>query len=174
MSLLTQPADVAPITREAVAQRLKGGKVDIASEVYKWAMLACLLVSLAILVLLIWSVLGEGLEVLLDRGTGFLTSGNSGDSTTAGMWQAIYGSFFIALFVAATLSVVTAPLTVVSLPGEALAFVRADDFSWSRIPDIGWFPRRGSSDIRTPLGGSLLVTVLAMLVARPFGVRQAI
>ena len=33
-------------------------------------------------------------------GLGFLTSGNSGDSTTAGMWQAIYGSFFIALFVA--------------------------------------------------------------------------
>lgn len=100
MSLLTQPADMAPITREAVAERLKGGKVDIANEVYKWTMLACLLVSLAILVLLIWSVLGDGLEVLIDRGTSFLTSGNSGDSTTAGMWQAIYGSFFIALFVA--------------------------------------------------------------------------
>lgn len=100
MSLLTQPADMAPITREAVAERLKGGKVDIANAVYKWTMLACLLVSLAVLVLLIWSVLGDGLEVLSDRGLDFLTQGNSGDSTTAGMWQAIYGSFFIALFVA--------------------------------------------------------------------------
>ncbi len=100
MSLLTQPADMAPITREAVAERLKGGKLDIGNAIYKWTMLACLLVSLAVLVLLIWSVLGDGLEVLTDRGLDFLTQGNSGDSTTAGMWQAIYGSFFIALFVA--------------------------------------------------------------------------
>jgi phosphate transport system permease protein len=100
MSVLTQPADMAPMTREAVAARLKGGKVDLADAVYRWTMLGALLVSLAVLVLLIWSVLGDGLEVLTDRGLDFLTTGNSGDSTAAGMWQAIYGSFFIALFVA--------------------------------------------------------------------------
>ena len=31
MSVLTQPADMAPLTREAVAERLKGTKVDVAN-----------------------------------------------------------------------------------------------------------------------------------------------
>jgi phosphate transport system permease protein len=100
MSLLTQPGDVAPITRQAVAERLTGAKRDYLDSAYKWAMLTSLLVSLAILVLLILSVLGDGLDVLLDRGFGFLTTGNSSDPAAAGMWQAIYGSFFIAVFVA--------------------------------------------------------------------------
>ena len=94
MSVLTQPTDMA------VAERLQGGKLDIGNAIFKWTMLGALLVSLAILLLLIFSVLGDGLEVLTDRGLDFITQGNSGDSTTAGMWQAIYGSFFIALFVA--------------------------------------------------------------------------
>ncbi len=78
MSLLTQPADVAPMTREAVAARLKGGKVDVAEPGLQVDDAGRLLVSLAVLVLLIWSVLGDGLEVLTDRGLEFLTTGNSG------------------------------------------------------------------------------------------------
>ena len=136
MSLLTQPADAAPITREAVAARLKGGKVDVPNLVYKWTMLACLLVSLAVLVLLIWSVLGDGLEVLTDRGLGFLTNGNSGDSTTAGMWQAIYGSFFIALFVA-----------VVAFPLGIAAAVYIEEYA-----EDTWFTSLVSVNIRNLAG----------------------
>ena len=76
----------------------------------------------------------------------------------------------IALFVAATLSVVITVLIVVSLIGEALAFVRGEDFTWSSLTDIGWFPRRGFYDIGTLIVGSLIVTVIAMVVAWPLGV----
>lgn len=136
MSVLTQPADMAPMTREAVAERLKGGKVDIGNAVYKWAMFSALLISLAVLVLLIWSVLGDGLEVLTDRGLSFLTNGNSGDSTTAGMWQAIYGSFFIAVFVA-----------VVAFPLGIAAAVYIEEYATDN-----WFTSLISVNIRNLAG----------------------
>ncbi len=80
----------------------------------------------------------------------------------------------VALFAAATLSVVITVLIVVSLVGEALAFVRGEDFTWNSLTDIGWFPRRGFYDIGTLIVGSLIVTVIAMLVAWPLGVGAAI
>jgi phosphate transport system permease protein len=101
MSLLTHPADMAPLTHEAVAERLKGTKVDVPNAVYKWAMFGALAITLAILVLLIASFFGAGIEVLSNRGMGFLTVGNSSDPAEAGMWQAILGSALIAAFVAA-------------------------------------------------------------------------
>lgn len=100
MSVLTQPVDVAPLTREAVEARLRSEKVDVWDVVFRWGMLFALLLSLAILLILIWTVVSDGAEVLLERGMDFITSGNSGDPATAGMWQAIWGSFWIALFVA--------------------------------------------------------------------------
>ena len=99
MSVLTQPADMAPLTRAAVADRLKGTKVDVPNTLYKWGMFASLGVTLAVLVLLVGSVFGAGIEVLLDRGLEFLTVGNSSDPAEAGMWQAIFGSALIAIFV---------------------------------------------------------------------------
>jgi phosphate transport system permease protein len=99
MSVLTQPADMAPLTRAAVSERLKGTKVDVPNTLYKWGMFASLGVTLAVLVLLVGSVFGAGIEVLLDRGLEFLTVGNSSDAAEAGMWQAIFGSALIAVFV---------------------------------------------------------------------------
>ena len=100
MSILSVPADTAPLTQEAVARRLKGAKTDVPNAVYKYAMLTALLISLAIIVVLVVSVVGDGLSVLTDRGLDFLTVGNSSESADAGMWQAIYGSAVIAAFVA--------------------------------------------------------------------------
>ncbi len=136
MSVFTQPIDTAPLTRVAVAERLKGGKVDIGNAVFKWTMLSALLVSLAILLLLIFSVLGDGLEVLTDRGLDFITRGNSGDSATAGMWQAIYGSFFIALFVA-----------VVAFPLGIAAAVYIEEYAKD-----SWFTSLISVNIRNLAG----------------------
>jgi phosphate transport system permease protein len=99
MSVLTQPADMAPLTRAAVAERLKGTEVDVPNTLYKWGMFASLGVTLAVLVLLVGSVFVAGIEVLLDRGLEFLTVGNSSDPAEAGMWQAIFGSALIAVFV---------------------------------------------------------------------------
>lgn len=101
MSIITQPGHVAGATQGAVAERLKGARTDWPNLLYKGALFTALLISLAILVVLIASVLTDGLEVLGDRGLDFLTTGNSGDPALAGMWQAIYGSFWIAAFVAA-------------------------------------------------------------------------
>ena len=99
MSVLTQPADMAPLTRAAVAERLKGTEVDVPNTLYKWGMFASLGVTLAVLVLLVGSVFVAGIEVLVDRGLEFLTVGNSSDPAEAGMWQAIFGSALIAVFV---------------------------------------------------------------------------
>jgi phosphate transport system permease protein len=79
-----------------------------------------------------------------------------------------------ALLGAASLSVVITILIVASLIGEAWSFVNGPDFTWASLSDIGWFPRRGQFDIGTLLVGSLIVTIIAMVVAWPLGVGAAI
>lgn len=68
---------------------------------------------------------------------------------------------------AAIVSVVISVLIVLSLAGQATAFLRAIDPS--QLTAEGWFPRRGMFDIRTIVAGTLLVTLIAMLVAVPLG-----
>ena len=79
-----------------------------------------------------------------------------------------------ALFGAAVLSVVITVLIVLSLISEAWSFVTGEDFEWSSLTDIGWFPRRGFYDIGTLVVGSVIVTMIAMVVAWPLGVGSAI
>jgi phosphate transport system permease protein len=78
-----------------------------------------------------------------------------------------------AFFAAALLSVVISALIVLSLAREAWTF--ASEVVWASVwQDRGWFPRRGLYDIATLLAGSLIVTVIAMLVAGPIGMASAI
>ena len=76
------------------------------------------------------------------------------------------------LFASALASVVISALIVLSLVGEAWTFVSQVEAAalWSD----GWFPRRGMYDIKTIVAGSLIVTVVAMLVAVPLGLGGAI
>ncbi len=136
MSVLSQPADAGALTREAVARRLKGAKVDVADTAYRWALLAALLASLGILVLLVGSILGDGTEVLVDRGLDFLTSGNSSTEASAGLWQAIYGSAWIAVFVIG-----------LSFPLGIAAAVYLEEYAPS-----GWFTRLITVNIRNLAG----------------------
>jgi phosphate transport system permease protein len=136
MSVLSQPVDVAPLTRDAVAARLHRTKVDVWDVVYRWAMLAALLATLAVLLLLIWTVVAEGADVLLDRGLDFITVGNSGNPATAGMWQAIWGSFWIALFVVG-----------LAFPLGIAAAVYLEEYAGE-----GWFTRFVSVNIRNLAG----------------------
>ncbi len=92
---LTSPA----VTTEVVAARLRGSRRDVRGLVFKYALLAALMVALGILVALLLSVASEGMAVLGDRGLDFLTSGTSGDPERAGVWQALVGSFWISVFV---------------------------------------------------------------------------
>jgi phosphate transport system permease protein len=133
---MTQPLDVAPLTREAVHARLTSGKVGVADRAYRWALSASLLATLAILLLLLWTIVGNGAEVLADRGLDFLTSGNSGTSGEAGLWQAIYGSFWIAAFVVG-----------LAFPLGIAAAVYLEEYARS-----GWFTRLVTVNIRNLAG----------------------
>ena len=73
---------------------------------------------------------------------------------------------------AAGISVVISVLIVVSLSGEAFAFLR--DVDLGSLFSEGWFPRRGTFDVRTLITGTLLVSLIAMIVATPIGLGAAI
>ena len=73
---------------------------------------------------------------------------------------------------AALVSVVISALIVLSLASEAWTFV--SQVEWKTLWTDGWFPRRGLYDVRTIFVGSLLVTVVAMLVAMPLGLGAAV
>jgi phosphate transport system permease protein len=77
-----------------------------------------------------------------------------------------------AFFGAAAFSVVISAAIVLSLAGRAVSFaIHVDPGAlWTD----GWSPRRGQYDLRTIVGGTLVVTVIAMLVATPLGLGAAI
>jgi phosphate transport system permease protein len=72
----------------------------------------------------------------------------------------------------AAMSVVISAAIVFSLIGEALVFLQGVDPSalWSG----GWFPRRGQFGIHVIVAGTMVVTVVGMLVAAPLGLGAAI
>ena len=76
------------------------------------------------------------------------------------------------LVLAALVSVVISLFIVLALLFEAIEFLQKIDLS--DLFSIGWFPRRGMFDIATLLIGSMLITVIAMLVAGPIGLLSAI
>ncbi len=75
-------------------------------------------------------------------------------------------------FGAAAFSVVISAAIVLSLAGRAVSFaIHVDPGAlWTD----GWSPRRGQYDLRTIVGGTLVVTAIAMLVATPLGLGAAI
>jgi phosphate transport system permease protein len=75
-------------------------------------------------------------------------------------------------FSAAAASVVISVAIVLSLFGEAWTFI--SNVGFSKLADMGWFPRRGFYDIRTLLVGTLIVAGIAMLVAGPLGMGTAV
>jgi phosphate transport system permease protein len=77
-----------------------------------------------------------------------------------------------AFFGAAAFSVVVSAAIVLSLLGRAVSFaIHVDPGAlWTD----GWSPRRGQYDLRTIVGGTLVVTAIAMLVAAPLGLGAAI
>jgi len=81
----------------------------------------------------------------------------------------IRGFFFSAALVSVLISV----LIIFSLIREAWTFMSQVDWgiTWG---ELGWFPRRGLYDMPTLLVASLIVTVVAMLVAGPLGLGAAV
>jgi phosphate transport system permease protein len=77
-----------------------------------------------------------------------------------------------AFFTAGLISMLISALIVFSLVGHSIDFLRLIDLS--KLWSIGWFPRRGLFDIKTIVVGTMLVGVIAMLVAAPIGLGAAI
>ncbi len=76
------------------------------------------------------------------------------------------------LRLAAIVSLVISALIVFSLVREAWTFVT--QVEWATVWSTGWFPRRGLYDVKTIFVGTLIVTVVAMVVAIPIGLASAI
>jgi len=77
-------------------------------------------------------------------------------------------------FGAAAFSIVISAAIVVSLFGEALTFLRNVDLSALIDLEGGWFPRRGRFDVITIITGTLVVSLIAMVVAAPLGLGAAL
>lgn len=72
---------------------------------------------------------------------------------------------------AAIFSVVVSAAIVLSLIGKAIGFLLEIDLS--QLWADGWFPRRGRFDLRTIVWHTLVVSVIAMVVAAPLGLGAA-
>lgn len=77
---------------------------------------------------------------------------------------------------AAMTTFVVTVLIILTLVTDSWEFLSklADEDGIGRLTDIGWFPRRGLFDIGTLITGTLMVTVIAMLVAVPLGLGTAV
>jgi phosphate transport system permease protein len=82
--------------------------------------------------------------------------------------QTMRGLFFAAAF----LSVVISIAIVASLTGGAVDFLTKVELStlWSS----GWFPRRNLFDVKTIVAGTVIVSLIAMVVAAPLGLGAAL
>jgi phosphate transport system permease protein len=77
------------------------------------------------------------------------------------------------LFLAASLvTILISMFIVAAVLFEAIGFLSQIDLG--QLFGIGWFPRRGIFDVATIVIGTLIVTVIAMLIATPVGLFSAI
>jgi phosphate transport system permease protein len=98
VALTTIGSSSSSAVQGSVADALRG-KPDTKGRVFEGALIACLLVSLAVLAILIGKVLVDGIPVFSERGTGFLDGNLSSQANRAGISQGIIGSFWIAVSV---------------------------------------------------------------------------
>jgi phosphate transport system permease protein len=84
---------------DSVRDQLTGGKADVRGVVFKLLLLASLGVSLAVLASLFLDVGTTGATVFSSRAESFLSGGLRTKAETAGVFQAIRGTFWIGVFV---------------------------------------------------------------------------
>jgi phosphate transport system permease protein len=78
-----------------------------------------------------------------------------------------------AVFLGSALTtVVISAFIIYTVLVEAIDFLAQIELS--QLVGIGWFPRRGIFDITTLIIGTLMVTVIAMVIATPIGLASAI
>src|SRR5262245_13271643 len=75
-------------------------------------------------------------------------------------------------FSAAFLCIVLSIAIVASVFGGAIEFLTKVD--WGTLWSRGWFPRRNLFDVKTLVAGTIMVSLIAMVVAAPIGLGSAI
>jgi phosphate transport system permease protein len=93
-------AIVPAASRSTVELALRGQRHDVRGRIFAAALLLTLLVSLAVLIVLLGSVLAEAWPVLASRGLGFLGDNLSQFDSRAGVRQGVIGSLILITFVA--------------------------------------------------------------------------
>lgn len=88
-------ATIAPPAPTYLGRR----RIDYAGLAFQAALLFSLVACFAFLLALLADVINDGAVVFSDRGTEFLTSNLSTRPAQAGVWQAIKGSLWLAVFV---------------------------------------------------------------------------
>jgi phosphate transport system permease protein len=78
----------------------------------------------------------------------------------------------LSFFVAAGLAIVISAAIVLSLLGDTITFLRGID-PGALVADV-WQPRNGDYGLATILSGTLVIAVIAMVVATPLGLGAAI
>ncbi len=73
---------------------------------------------------------------------------------------------------AAVASIVISAAIVLSLIGKAITWVV--DVDPGSLWSSGWYPRRGLFDLKTIVGETMLITLIAMVVATPLGLGAAL
>jgi phosphate transport system permease protein len=76
------------------------------------------------------------------------------------------------LFAAAIVSILISIGIVLSLVFEAISFL--SQIQLSQLVAAGWFPRRGLFSVATVIVGTLIITLVAILLAAPIGLASAI
>ena len=75
---------------------------------------------------------------------------------------------------AAALGIVISAAIVLSLLGNALGFLTGVENPVELLTGSGWFPRRARFDIKTPLMGSIVISLISLVVAGPIGLGAAL
>jgi phosphate transport system permease protein len=75
---------------------------------------------------------------------------------------------------AAITSIAVSLLILFVLVRGAINFMRMIDWDFGLLTDTGWFPRRERFDLRTIFVGSVVMSIVAMVVAVPFGLGTAV
>ncbi|HET9415945.1 MAG TPA: phosphate ABC transporter permease subunit PstC [Candidatus Limnocylindria bacterium] len=104
-----------------------------------------------------------------DRPGGTLSIGDLRIGAGRRRREAMLRAVFLA---AAGFSIVISLAIILTLAGNALNFIVQVDPA--ALFTDGWFPRRGLYDLLTPIAGTLVISVIGMLVAAPLGIGAAI
>jgi phosphate transport system permease protein len=92
-------ARITDATRAEVARSLAGKKRDARETVFSAALLLTLIIALAVLLVLLFSVARTAVPLLVDHGGRILGNGYSSLPQNAGIKQGLIGSFYLMLFV---------------------------------------------------------------------------